>query len=92
MAGRTVENPHSFSEKIPATQSAFRNKLKELWFDFYPRSSSQDFDDSSGFEHVMVGELKLTTVKGFHNWLQMYLEEKAGNLQFTDLISSVEVQ
>lgn len=59
-----------------STVSGFINELKTYWFNFYSRSSVLD---SSGFEHVFVGEVRGTSeVTGFHNWLQGYLEEKAG--------------
>ena len=77
--------------KIFPTQSVFRSTLKELWFNLYPRSSSLNFDDSSGFEHVMVGELNGGKVSGFHSWLQFYLQEKAGNLQFSSLVADKQV-
>ena len=39
--------------------------------------------DSSGFEHVFVGETKSgTEIIGFHNWLQFYLQEKHGHLDY----------
>lgn len=39
--------------------------------------------DSSGFEHVFVGETKSgTEIVGFHNWIQFYLQEKNGNLDY----------
>lgn len=39
--------------------------------------------DSSGFEHVFVGETKSgTEIVGFHNWIQFYLQEKSGNLDY----------
>jgi hypothetical protein len=43
--------------------------------------------DSSGFEHVFVGEIKKhddgsLEVSGFHNWIQLYLSEKGGNLDY----------
>ena len=79
------------SGKIFPTQSVFRSTLKELWFNLYPRSSSLNFDDSSGFEHVMVGELNGGKVSGFHSWLQFYLQEKAGNLQFSSLVADKQV-
>lgn len=39
--------------------------------------------DSSGFEHVFVGETKSgTEVIGFHNWIQFYLQEKHRHLDY----------
>lgn len=39
--------------------------------------------DSCGFEHVFVGETKSgTEIVGFHNWIQFYLQEKNGNLDY----------
>ncbi|KAL3888700.1 hypothetical protein ACJMK2_001064 [Sinanodonta woodiana] len=71
---------------ITNSNSVFRNTLMELWFNLYPRSSTGP-TDSSGFEHVMVGELKGTsTVSGFHSWIQFYLEEKNGNLLYESFI------
>lgn len=75
---------------VGPTQTDFRNTLKELWFNLYPRSSSQSFADSSGFEHVMVGEIKGSSVSGFHNWLQFYLQEKAGNLRYGSMMVQAE--
>ncbi|KAK3598712.1 hypothetical protein CHS0354_003273 [Potamilus streckersoni] len=70
-----VENGH-----ITNSNSVFRDVLMELWFNLYPRSNGGP-TDSSGFEHVIVGELKGTsTVSGFHSWIRLYLEEKNGNL------------
>ncbi|XP_005737775.1 uridylate-specific endoribonuclease C [Pundamilia nyererei] len=39
--------------------------------------------DSSGFEHVFVGETKSgTEIIGFHNWVQFYLQEKNQHLDY----------
>ena len=39
--------------------------------------------DSSGFEHVFVGETKSgTEIVGFHNWIQFYLQEKNHHLDY----------
>lgn len=39
--------------------------------------------DSSGFEHVFVGETRGgRTVIGFHNWIQLYLQEKLGHVDY----------
>ncbi|XP_072169913.1 uridylate-specific endoribonuclease-like [Diadema setosum] len=65
-----------------STPSAFRDYLKSTWFDLYARSKGQRVLDSSAFEHTFVGEIKNGRVTGFHNWLQFYLQELAGNLNY----------
>ena len=58
----------------------FRAKILHEWFEFYDRSSPQD---SSGFEHVFLGEYKGgNKVNGFHNWVQFYLKEKANEVNY----------
>ena len=47
--------------------------------------------DSSGFEHVFVGEIKNNAVSGSHNWVNFYFEEKSndfvyGNYQGTCVV------
>lgn len=34
------------------------------------------------FEHVFVGEISGSSVSGFHNWIQIYQQELAGNLDY----------
>ncbi|GFR89577.1 poly(U)-specific endoribonuclease-like, partial [Elysia marginata] len=54
-----------------------RALLRRLWFDFYPRSGNSTVLDTSGFEHVMVGEYKsVEKASGLHNWLAFYEKEK----------------
>ncbi|KAK6173058.1 hypothetical protein SNE40_016592 [Patella caerulea] len=72
---------------VPKDPVEWRDILKEMWFNLYPRSSSKPVLDSSGFEHVLVGEEKSTSIGGFHNWIQFYLEEKAGRLDYTGWVS-----
>ncbi|RUS81216.1 hypothetical protein EGW08_011010 [Elysia chlorotica] len=58
-------------------QAGLRTLFKRLWFDLYPRSGKSTILDTSGFEHVMVGEFKsLGSVNGMHNWLAFYEKEK----------------
>eukprot|EP00854_Cymbomonas_tetramitiformis_P011988 gene11988-14162_t len=61
----------------------FKRELHNLWFKLYRRSSSFD---SSGFEHVFVGEVKHGKVTGFHNWIQLFLEEQRGNIDYKGFI------
>ncbi|XP_031568545.1 poly(U)-specific endoribonuclease-B-like isoform X1 [Actinia tenebrosa] len=69
--------------KAPTSESSFKHTLKVMWFYFYRRKA---YRDSSGFEHVFLGEIKTkkraTKTSGFHNWLQFYLEEKQNSVNY----------
>ncbi|XP_070556985.1 uridylate-specific endoribonuclease-like [Ptychodera flava] len=67
---------------------AFRQDLETIWFEMYTRSSGPI--DSSGFEHVFIGEIKNNAVSGFHGWLMFYLEEKAGLVNYHGFTSMKE--
>jgi poly(U)-specific endoribonuclease len=65
----------------PERPSEFKKFLHDLWFGLYRRKVN---NDSSGFEHVFVGEEKTkddgtSQVVGLHNWIQIFIEE-GGNL------------
>ena len=60
----------------PSEVEAF---LGRLWFTLYKREAS---NDSSGFEHVFVGEIRDGKVLGLHNWVQLYTQEQAGLLDY----------
>lgn len=70
---------------VPASKTRFIQLLHEIWFDLYFRERGGR-PDSSGFEHVFVGEIKNGQVSGFHNWVQFYLEEKKGNIDYRGYI------
>ncbi|XP_076821706.1 uridylate-specific endoribonuclease A-like isoform X1 [Clavelina lepadiformis] len=65
-----------------SNKAEFKRTLKTKWFDLYRRS--RKVLDSSGFEHVFVGEINSYTGKtiGFHNWVQYYSQQKAGNIKY----------
>jgi len=65
--------------------SNFAAKLYELWFRPFMRSRTTD---SSGFEHVFVGEINPAKriVSGFHNWIQFYLQEKSRDVDYIGFI------
>ncbi|KAF4077719.1 hypothetical protein AMELA_G00211180 [Ameiurus melas] len=66
----------------PLDTSAFKEQLRRIWFELYARRGSSK-PDSSGFEHVFVGETRGGhTVIGFHNWIQLYLQEKLGHIDY----------
>ena len=71
--------------EVPASYSDFRQLLGKIWFELYNRTRGGR-PDSSGFEHVFVGEVKDGDVSGFHNWIQFYLEEKRGKVDYRGYI------
>ncbi|XP_026885666.2 poly(U)-specific endoribonuclease-C [Electrophorus electricus] len=60
----------------------FKDQLYYMWFRLYHRDRSGG-EDSSGFEHVFVGETKFgNEIMGLHNWVQFYLQEKQNLLDY----------
>ncbi|CAN0428780.1 poly(U)-specific endoribonuclease-B-like isoform X1 [Lampetra planeri] len=59
----------------------FKRQLYSIWFQLYSRDNYRG--DSSGFEHVFVGETRRgANILGFHNWVQFYLQEKHGHVDY----------
>ncbi len=81
---------HVTSGLASNTLEGFRDELNQYWFGDYGRRNGGPVD-SSGFEHVLVGEIDSSGVTGFHNWVQFYLEERDGDLEFEHLWGSCEV-
>jgi poly(U)-specific endoribonuclease len=69
--------------KAKNSLNAFGKQLDDLWFKLYRREGA---NDSSGFEHVFVGEDRDGKVMGMHNWIQLYVEERRGNLDYRGYI------
>ncbi|XP_077991670.1 uridylate-specific endoribonuclease B-like [Glandiceps talaboti] len=87
MKTKLMKKAHKFLEskgKAPDDEQAFKEQLYELWFKLYRRTKGVRNLDSSGFEHVFVGETRggSDDVMGFHNWIQYYLQEKRGNIDY----------
>lgn len=78
-----IENESSIN--VPSDKDDFLKLLRTIWFDLYNRSRGGR-DDSSGFEHVFVGEVKDGEISGFHNWIQFYLQEKKGAVDYRGYI------
>lgn len=57
------------AEDVPEDPSDFMKLMYKIWFELYNRERGGG-KDSSGFEHVFVGEVKNDSVSGFHNWVQ----------------------
>ncbi|XP_069509302.1 uridylate-specific endoribonuclease isoform X2 [Ambystoma mexicanum] len=67
-------------KNLYATQEEFIADLKNMWFGLYSRGAGEL--DSSGFEHVFLGEVKKGKVSGFHSWIRFYLLEKKGMVDY----------
>lgn len=67
------------NNKVPSDRQGFIAKLNAAWFGLYRRKVA---NDSSGFEHVFLGEREVGKVVGLHNWLQLRNEEIAGRLNY----------
>lgn len=73
------------AENVLSDKEGFLDLLHRIWVKPYGRSRGGR-EDSSGFEHVFVGEVKDDKVSGFHNWIQLYQEEKKGALDYRGYI------
>lgn len=71
------------NKKFVGDMQGFKKKLESIWFGLYRRESR---NDSSGFEHVFVGEEKNGKICGCHNWLQVYNEERRGRIDYRGYI------
>jgi len=71
-------------KKSSSSSTTFKSQLYDLWFRPYYRSGANRIVDSSGFEHVFVGETNSGQKKvlGFHSWLQFYSQEKKNKLNY----------
>ncbi|XP_014671165.1 PREDICTED: poly(U)-specific endoribonuclease-like [Priapulus caudatus] len=75
------------NEKASEDEEEFKQQLYDLWFKLYRRTKGNRSLDSSGFEHVFVGETRgEKDVIGFHNWIQFYLQEKLGHVDYLGYI------
>lgn len=75
-------------KKVPEDVRGFKHQLYQIWFEMYSRTKGNRNMDSSGFEHVFVGESRNKDVIGFHNWIQFYLQEKNGQVDYQGYIRS----
>lgn len=71
------------NKKFVGDMSSFKKKLDSIWFGMYRRQTT---NDSSGFEHVFLGEERDGKICGCHNWIQLYHEERAGRLNYLGYI------
>lgn len=65
----------------PDDEGKFKGLLHRIWFKMCRKGGSSS-PNSCSFEHVFVGENRGDDVIGMHNWIQFYLQEKAGNIDY----------
>ena len=78
-----------FAGYASTNETTFKKELSQYWFYKFSRSGGPL--DSCGFEHVFLGQLKATTVSGFHNWVQFYTQEKEGDLDYKTYLEGCQV-
>ncbi|XP_078075685.1 uridylate-specific endoribonuclease C isoform X1 [Mustelus asterias] len=70
-----------------ANPQEFKQHLYDIWFQLYSRGGNRG-RDSSGFEHVFVGETKRgREIMGLHNWVQFYLQEKRDHIDYKGFVA-----
>jgi poly(U)-specific endoribonuclease len=85
METSVMKEAHRFlvgQHRAPTDVGQFKQLLYSIWFKLYRRTCEDSSSNSSGFEHVFVGETRAHDVTGFHNWIQFYLQEKTGNIDY----------
>lgn len=71
----------------------FSAQVFDIWFTQYGLQRGGP-KSSSGFEHVFVGEEKEdkegnSTIVGFHNWIQFWLQERKGKVDYRGYVGSL---
>jgi len=67
--------------KADSDENKFKRQLHDIWFRMFAKNYRGRVDSCS-FEHVFVGEGRGEELIGLHNWIQFYLQEKAGNIDY----------
>ncbi|CAP24636.2 Protein CBG03808 [Caenorhabditis briggsae] len=67
------ERTNLLGHPIATSPQNFRFWIGQLWFSHYSRALGRP--DTSGFEHVFIGEAKNGEISGLHNWLRFYVLE-----------------
>lgn len=73
---------------VTSDPKTHRELLKTIWFHLYSRGNGKL--GSSGFEHVFLNEVSNGTMIGLHNWVYLYDQEKAGNLDYQGYIKKLD--
>ena len=68
--------------------ASYRSYFDTIWFGLYTRGGGPL--GSSGFEHVLVGEIK-DGISGFHNWARFWEEERIGEMNYLGYIKTADL-
>ena len=70
----------------------FKTELKRIWFSLYTNYFGEPIKDTSGFEHIFVGEGKYDrstnnpkifgSISGYHSWIKFYLDEQQSKANY----------
>jgi len=84
MKTKVMKKAHEFlvsKNASPPDEDDFKVQLHDIWFKLFSRKGGRGLNSCS-FEHVFVGEGRGDEMIGMHNWIQFYLQEKAGNIDY----------
>ncbi|XP_076463168.1 poly(U)-specific endoribonuclease-A-like isoform X3 [Babylonia areolata] len=84
MKTEVMKEAHAFlisKGQAPSEEDDFTRMLHDIWFRLFRRKGGRG-QNSCSFEHVFVGEGRGDEFIGLHNWIQFYLQEKAGNIDY----------
>jgi len=69
---------------------SFEPHIRKIWTGLFDNDGTRNnVLGSSGFEHVFIGEVKKGKVSGQHNWIQMFMEEKDGHINYKGYLKQV---
>ncbi|XP_065562817.1 uridylate-specific endoribonuclease-like isoform X1 [Artemia franciscana] len=85
--GQTAAN-FLISKGYFADLASYRSYFDTIWFGLYTRGGGPL--GSSGFEHVLVGEIK-DGISGFHNWARFWEEERIGEMNYLGYIKTADL-
>lgn len=72
------------------SRDSFVAHIRKIWTGLFDNDGTRkNVLGSSGFEHVFIGEVKRGKVSGQHNWIQMFMEEKDGHMNYKGYLSKV---
>ncbi|TNN10677.1 Poly(U)-specific endoribonuclease-B [Schistosoma japonicum] len=65
----------------------FKDYFHQIWFHQYSwnQMSTKSISNTCGFQHVFIGDIYNSCVKGLHHWKRYYILERIGQLQLHNI-------